>query len=79
MTGVRVAGELVLSVGADQRLVLWTLGEDSLSWAASRCLSVADISGLDTWTRGQALNIAVVGVGMEMLTLDMDSVVDLDS
>ena len=40
---------------------------------------MADISGLDTWTRGRALNIAVVGVGMEMLTLDMDSVVDLDS
>ena len=72
VTGVRVAGDLVLSVGADQRLLLWTLGEDSLSWAASRCLSVADISGLDTWTRGRALNIAVVGVGMEMLTLDMD-------
>ena len=70
LTGLRLVGELLLSAGVDQRLVVWRLSSGGgLTWLASKCVSVADISQLDCWQEGGQLHCVVAGVGLEILTI----------
>ena len=69
ITALRLVGDLVLSAGVDQRLMVWKLSSDGkLVWQSSKVVSVADISDMDCWQQGEDLHCVLVGVGLEMLT-----------
>ena len=73
LTGLRVVGDLVVTAGVDQRLVVWRLSREgegsSLTWLGSKCVSVADISQLDCWEEAGHLHCVVAGVGLEILAI----------
>ena len=70
LTGLRLVGDLLVSAGVDQRLVVWSLARGGgLTWLASKCVSVADISGLDCWQEGGRLHCVLAGVGLEILDI----------
>ena len=69
-----MVGQLVISAGLDQRLVVWSLsslpsGGPGLTWLASKTVSVADISQLDCWEEAGHLHCVVAGVGLEILAI----------
>ena len=70
VTGLRMVGDLVMSAGVDQRLIVWRLSSErdkELSWHSSKVLGVADISDMDCWQEEEQLHCVVVGVGWEKL------------
>uniref|UniRef100_A0ACB8EGS5 Uncharacterized protein n=1 Tax=Sphaerodactylus townsendi TaxID=933632 RepID=A0ACB8EGS5_9SAUR len=69
VTGVRLLHpDYLLSVSVDQRLTLWRLGEDSLSFVCSKFCHVADAAALECWNSEQRSWYSVVcGQGMEVL------------
>ena len=70
VTGLSLVGDLLMSAGVDQRLVVWRLTSDGeLDWQSSKVVSVADISDLDCYKEAGQVHCALVGVGMEMLTV----------
>lgn len=74
LTGVRVIGEWVITTSVDQRVVLWKVGcQEGCQWVVSKCGSVADVADLDCWLEGNRLMCALVGVGMELIALDLPS------
>ena len=54
LSGLRMDGDLIVTSGVDQRLILRrharTETEERVSWVGSKCVSVADVSTLDTLT-----------------------------
>ncbi|XP_063797201.1 tRNA (34-2'-O)-methyltransferase regulator WDR6 [Pseudophryne corroboree] len=72
VTGLRILREdLLASVSVDQRLILWNLGDSSLSHAATRFCHVADVSELDCWeehSNGGHLCV-LCGQGLEIVRL----------
>ena len=73
LTGLTVLGDWVVTTSVDQRVVVWRVGAEECEWVKSKCGSVADVADLDCWLEGDSLNCAVVGVGMELVTLDLPS------
>ena len=73
LTGLRMVGDLIITSGVDQRLVLWrhsrTKAGDTVNWEGSKCVSVADISSLVTWSEAGVLSVVLVGVGMERVDI----------
>ena len=77
LTGLRMVGDLIVTSGVDQRLILWrhtrTEAGERVSWVGSKCVSVADISSLDTLTEDKGrLGVVLVGVGMEKIDIIQD-------
>ena len=71
LTGVRMVGEWVVTTSVDQRVVLWRVDKEGCTWVVSKCGSVADVADLDCWVEGGRLMCIVVGVGMELVALDL--------
>ncbi|KAL8212806.1 UNVERIFIED_CONTAM: hypothetical protein K2H54_058812 [Gekko kuhli] len=69
VTGVRLLHpDYLLSVSVDQRLTLWCLGEDSLSFVCSKFCHIADAAALECWESGQhGWHSVVCGQGLEVL------------
>ncbi|XP_062978157.1 tRNA (34-2'-O)-methyltransferase regulator WDR6 [Elgaria multicarinata webbii] len=58
----------LLSVSVDQRLTLWRLGEDRLSFVCSRFCHVADVAALACWeAEERSYRSAICGQGLEVL------------
>ncbi|XP_040264605.1 WD repeat-containing protein 6 isoform X1 [Bufo bufo] len=68
VTGLRILGDdLLVSVSVDQRLSLWSLGENGLQHVATRFCHVADVSGLDCWTHDKGHLCVICGQGLEIV------------
>ncbi|XP_060095373.1 tRNA (34-2'-O)-methyltransferase regulator WDR6 [Heteronotia binoei] len=69
VTGVRLLHpSYLLSVSVDQRLTLWCLSEESLSFVRSKFCHVADVASLECWESGQhGWHSVVCGQGLEIL------------
>ena len=77
LSGLRMDGDLIVTSGVDQRLILRrharTETEERVSWVGSKCVSVADISSLDTLTEDRGrLGVVLAGVGMERIDIIKD-------
>ncbi|XP_007443605.2 WD repeat-containing protein 6 [Python bivittatus] len=74
VTGVRLLHlNFLLSVSVDQRLTLWSLCEDSLSFLWSKFCHVADVAALECWeTEGHSYRGAICGQGLEVLSWGLD-------
>ncbi|XP_063147547.1 tRNA (34-2'-O)-methyltransferase regulator WDR6 [Candoia aspera] len=74
VTGVRLLRlNFLLSVSVDQRLTLWSLCEDSLSFAWSKFCHVADVAALECWeTEGHGYRGVICGQGLEVLSWGLD-------
>ena len=71
---LRMVGDLIVTSGVDQRLILWrhsrTEAGDKVNWVGSKCVSVADVSSLDTLTEDKGrLGVVLAGVGMERIDI----------
>lgn len=71
VTGLCVVGNLVVTTSVDQRVVVWRVMQEECEWVASKCCSVADVAAIDCWMEGNRLMCSVVGVGMELVSLDL--------
>nr|XP_056720125.1 WD repeat-containing protein 6 [Euleptes europaea] len=73
VTGVRLLHpDYLLSVSVDQRLTLWRLGEDSLSFVRSKFCHVADVAALECWNSGRhSWHSVVCGQGLEVLRCEV--------
>ncbi|XP_054834503.1 WD repeat-containing protein 6 [Eublepharis macularius] len=69
VTGVRLLHpNFLLSVSVDQRLTLWCLDEDSLSFVYSKFCHVADVAALECWeSRQHGCHTVICGQGLEIL------------
>ncbi|XP_075039671.1 tRNA (34-2'-O)-methyltransferase regulator WDR6 [Mixophyes fleayi] len=69
VTGLRILREdLLASVSVDQRLTLWTLGDEGLQHVATRFCHVADVSELDCWESSNEGHLCVLcGQGLEIV------------
>ncbi|XP_060127257.1 tRNA (34-2'-O)-methyltransferase regulator WDR6 isoform X2 [Zootoca vivipara] len=74
VTGVRLLQpDFLLSVSVDQRLALWHLHEDSLSFVGSKFCHVADAAGLECWEAGaRNCHSVICGQGLEILRCSLD-------
>ncbi|XP_015677371.1 WD repeat-containing protein 6 [Protobothrops mucrosquamatus] len=74
VTGVRLLHlNFLLSVSADQRLTLWSLCEDGLSFVGSKFCHVADVAALECWeTEGHSYRGVICGQGLEILSWGLD-------
>ena len=77
LTGLRILGDLIVTSGVDQRLILWrhsrTAAGERVSWVRSKCVSVADVSSLDILTEdARRLGVVLAGVGMERINVIND-------
>merc|ERR1711911_392539 len=77
LTGLRILGDLIVTSGVDQRLILWrhsrTAPGERVSWVRSKCVSVADVSSLDILTEdARRLGVVLAGVGMERINVIND-------
>uniref|UniRef100_A0A8C4TKY3 tRNA (34-2'-O)-methyltransferase regulator WDR6 n=1 Tax=Erpetoichthys calabaricus TaxID=27687 RepID=A0A8C4TKY3_ERPCA len=72
ITGARwLTPHFLVSASVDQRVVLWSVREASLSWQEA-CLShVADVSSLEIWQKedGDKTVLSVCGQGLQVLQL----------
>uniref|UniRef100_A0A8C6VKL4 tRNA (34-2'-O)-methyltransferase regulator WDR6 n=1 Tax=Naja naja TaxID=35670 RepID=A0A8C6VKL4_NAJNA len=70
VTGVRLFQlNFLLSVSVDQRLTLWSLCEDSLSFVWSKFCHVADVAALECWeTEGCGYRGVICGQGLQVLS-----------
>ncbi|XP_026538438.1 WD repeat-containing protein 6 [Notechis scutatus] len=70
VTGVRLLQlNFLLSVSADQRLALWSLCEDSLSFVWSKFCHVADVAALECWeTERHGYHGVICGQGLQVLS-----------
>ena len=70
LSGLRMDGDLIVTSGVDQRLILRrharTETEERVSWVGSKCVSVADVSTLDTLTEDKE-RLGVILAGVEMV------------
>ena len=74
ITGLRMVGDLIVTSGVDQRLILWrhsrTEAGEKVIWVGSKCVSVADVSRLDILTEDKGrLVVVLAGVGMERIDI----------
>ncbi|XP_077781245.1 tRNA (34-2'-O)-methyltransferase regulator WDR6 isoform X3 [Podarcis muralis] len=74
VTGVRLLQpDFLLSVSVDQRMTLWHLREDSLSFVSSKFCHVADVAGLECWEAGaHDCHSVICGQGLEILRCSLD-------
>ncbi|XP_032064455.1 WD repeat-containing protein 6 isoform X1 [Thamnophis elegans] len=74
VTGVRLLHlNFLLSVSVDQRLTLWSLCEDSLSFVWSKFCHVADVAALECWeTEGHSYRGVICGQGLQILSWGLD-------
>uniref|UniRef100_A0A670YSE1 tRNA (34-2'-O)-methyltransferase regulator WDR6 n=1 Tax=Pseudonaja textilis TaxID=8673 RepID=A0A670YSE1_PSETE len=70
VTGVRLLQlNFLLSVSVDQRLTLWSLCEDSLSFVWSKFCHVADVAALECWeTERHGYHGVICGQGLQVLS-----------
>lgn len=69
VTGVRVLHtNILLSASVDQRLTLWRLCGDGLSFVNTKLCHVADVAALECWKNGdQSYHSVVCGQGLQIL------------
>lgn len=69
VTGVHVLHpDFLLSVSVDQRLTLWRLCEDGLSYVDSKFCHVADVAALEFWKCGEQSYYSIIcGQGLQVL------------
>ena len=68
-------GCLALSVSLDQRLILWRLINNRLTWLQTVCCDVADIQGLDILKTDDSDILALVhGQGIQILKVHAETV-----
>lgn len=69
VTGVQLLpADYLLSVSVDQRLILWRLCEDGLSFVHSKLCHVADVAASACWEAGErSYHTAICGQGLEVL------------
>ena len=77
LAGLRIVGELIVTSRVNQMLILRrhsrTETRERVSWVGSKCVSVADISSLDTMTEDRGrLGVVLAGVGMERIDIIKD-------
>ncbi|XP_053154875.1 WD repeat-containing protein 6 isoform X2 [Hemicordylus capensis] len=75
VTGVHILHpDFLLSVSVDQRLTLWRLCEDGLSFVCSKFCHVADVASLECWeAEKQSYCSVICGQGLEVLRCVMPS------
>ncbi|XP_034287578.1 tRNA (34-2'-O)-methyltransferase regulator WDR6 isoform X1 [Pantherophis guttatus] len=75
VTGVRLLHlNFLLSASVDQRLTLWSLCEDSLSFVWSKFCHVADVAALECWeTEGHSCRGVICGQGLQVLSWGLDA------
>ena len=80
LSGLRMDGDLIVTSGVDQRLILRrharTETEERVSWVGSTCVSVADVSTLDTLTENKE-RLGVILAGWKWWWREM-RIVDID-
>lgn len=63
----------LLSVSVDQRLTLWRLCEDGLSFVDSKFCHVADVAALECWKAGeQSYHSVICGQGLQVLRVQSE-------
>ncbi|XP_066471962.1 tRNA (34-2'-O)-methyltransferase regulator WDR6 [Tiliqua scincoides] len=69
VTGVHVLHpDFLLSVSVDQRLTLWRLCEDGLSYVDSKFCHVADVAALECWKCGEQSYYSIIcGQGLQVV------------
>uniref|UniRef100_A0ABM5FJ65 tRNA (34-2'-O)-methyltransferase regulator WDR6 n=1 Tax=Pogona vitticeps TaxID=103695 RepID=A0ABM5FJ65_9SAUR len=74
VTGVRLLRpDLLLSASVDQRLTLWHLCEDRLSFVCSKFCHVADVAALECWeVEGSSYHNVVCGQGLQVLHCSLE-------
>ena len=68
---------LALSVSLDQRLILWKLTNNHLTWLQTVCCDVADVQGLDILkpkTKSSGILVLVHGQGIQILQVQTDTI-----
>ncbi|KAJ7317115.1 hypothetical protein JRQ81_003277 [Phrynocephalus forsythii] len=77
VTGVRLLRpDLLLSASVDQRLTLWRLSEEGLSFVCSKFCHVADVAALECWEgEGPTYYSVICGQGLQVLrgTLELQA------
>ncbi|XP_061474792.1 tRNA (34-2'-O)-methyltransferase regulator WDR6 isoform X2 [Rhineura floridana] len=74
VTGIRLLQpDFLLSASVDQRLTLWHLCEDSLSFVCSKFCHVADVAALECWEAGpHNFRNVICGQGLEIICCNPD-------
>jgi hypothetical protein len=69
-------GCLALSVSLDQRLILWRLINNRLTWLQTVCCDVADIQGLDILKTEDSTDVLALvhGQGIQILKVHAETV-----